>query len=150
MHLFQTKFWNQLIRIWHRWISQEIAMGFNIWTVISLNYGTPNWKVTIFFLWNVNNCLQLTREFNSFVERWPPEQLRCNVPQEVWYQDTGEATGEQLAMYLQQSSCIILNFQSVTKRPNKTPLQIKQMRKVFRYSPHHVLKTGTKPQNYIE
>lgn len=50
MCLCQTKFWNQLIRIWHRQTAfREIAMGFNIWSVTSFNYVTLNWNVTIVF-----------------------------------------------------------------------------------------------------
>lgn len=50
MHLLQTKFWNQFIRVWHRPTSfQEIALGFNILSVTSFHYVTLNWNITIFF-----------------------------------------------------------------------------------------------------
>lgn len=67
------------------------------------------------------------------------------------YQDTGEATGEQLAMYPQQSSCILWKMQSVTIKPNKTLLLIKHRRnKSLDILPTIHPKIATKPQNYIE
>lgn len=130
MHLFQTKFWNQLIRIWYRPTSlQEIALGFNSLSVTSFNYVTLNWNITIFFpvkhelfathksiqshLLKDGPCWCLRRAgMLSFLSRAAQMQFAT----EVWYQDTAEATGEQLDMYPQQSSCLLLKFQSVTKK----------------------------------
>lgn len=143
MHLFQTKFWNQLIRIWHRPTAfQEIAMGFNIWSmthlsIMSLLIG----RSPFLSLWNVNNFCNSQEHSIAFAERWSlfvlrmdsmfsflrgAAQMQCATGSVVPRYRRGHW---RTALYLQQSSCILLEFQSVTKKnPNKTLLQIKHMR----------------------
>lgn len=60
-----------------------------------------------------------------------------------------ENSAFMLAMYPQQSPCILLKFQSVTKKPNKTLLQTKHTRN----KSLDILSTmypKLPPQNYIE
>lgn len=165
MHIFQTKFWNQLIRIWHRPTSlQEIALELNILSVTSFNHVTLNWNITIFFPVKHEQLFATPKSIQSHLLKDGPcwclrragmlsflsRAAQMQFATEVWHQNTAEATGEQLDTYPQQSPCLLLKFQSVTKNLTKLYPRLNRREISLWIFPHQVPRIATKPQKHIE